>query len=310
MDEWHRVNRRKARQANPIRHGHKRISQSLLALRAGGAIDEPAGGGAGWSFAGLILMAQRSLKARILAGEPVYGAWLGLADASVAELMAHAGYDFLVLDQEHGPASLETAIDVMRAAEAAGCALVVRVPWNDSVYLKRILDSGATSIMVPMLEDEAAAKAAVAACRYPPAGVRGFAAPSARCTRWGKNTDYLASWNDELLIMGQLESAKAAANAAAIAAVDGIDVPFIGINDMAGSIGRLGQLDHPEVRKLVESCEAALRRCGKPLGTVPSAMRSVPELFDVGYKVVAGAVDAMLLQHAASGDVAANRPGG
>lgn len=255
-------------------------------------------------------MASRTLKQRILAGEPVYGAWLGLADASVAELLAHAGYDFLILDQEHGSASLETAIEVMRAAEAGGCALVVRVPWNDPVYLKRVLDAGATSIMVPMLEDAAAAEAAVAACRYPPKGIRGFAAPSQRCTRWGKDADYLASWEDTLLIMGQLESARAAENAEAIAAVDGIDVPFIGINDMAGSIGRLGQLDHPDVRKLVEDCEARLGRSGKPLGTVPSAMRTVPELFAAGYSVVAGAVDAMLLRKAALADVAAHRPAG
>jgi 4-hydroxy-2-oxoheptanedioate aldolase len=255
-------------------------------------------------------MASRSLKARILAGEPVYGAWLALADADVAELMAHAGYDFLVLDQEHGPGSLETALDVMRAAAAAGCALVVRVPWNDPVYLKRILDAGATAVMVPMLEDAEAARAAVAACRYPPAGSRGYAAASQRCTRWGKDAEYLARWNDEVLIMGQLESAKAAANAAEIAAVDGIDVPFIGINDMAGSIGRLGQLDHPDVRRLVESCEAALRKSGKPLGTVPSAMRTTPELFAAGYTVVAGAVDSMLLRRAAVADVEANRPAG
>lgn len=250
----------------------------------------------------------RSLKARIRAGEPVYGAWLALADANVAELMAHAGYDFLVLDLEHGPSSIATAQDVMRAAEAAGCALVVRVPWNDPVFLKRILDAGATSVMIPMLEDADAARAAVAACRYPPAGTRGYAAASQRCTRWGKEADYVGTWNDTLLIMGQLESAKAASNAAAIAAVDGIDVPFIGINDMAGSIGRLGQLDHPEVRALVGRCETALQASGKPLGTVPSAMRGTPELFAAGFNVVAGAVDAMMLRAAALADVAANAP--
>lgn len=255
-------------------------------------------------------MTTNALKRRVLAGEPVYGAWLGLADAAVAELLGHAGYDFLILDQEHGPGSLETAADVMRAAEAAGCPLVVRVPWNDPVYLKRILDLGATSVMIPLLEDAEAAEAAVAACRYPPVGTRGYAAASQRCTRWGKDEDYLANWNETLLVLGQLESAKAAENAAAIAAIDGIDVPFIGINDMAGSIGRLGQLDHPDVRRLVEGCEASLRRARKPLGTVPSAMRTTPELFAAGYTIVAGAVDGMLLRKAALTDLAANRPGG
>ena len=254
------------------------------------------------------VLPSRSLKARIASGEPVYGAWLALNDVNVAELMAHAGYDFLVLDLEHGPGSIAMAQDVMRAAEAAGCALVVRVPWNDPVFLKRILDAGATSVMIPMLEDADAARAAVAACRYPPAGTRGYAAASQRCTRWGKEADYVRTWNDTLLIMGQLESAKAAGNAAAIAAVDGIDVPFIGINDMAGSIGRLGQLDHPEVRALVGRCETALKASSKPLGTVPSAMRATPELFAAGFTVVAGAVDAMMLRSAALADVAANAP--
>jgi len=232
---------------------------------------------------------------------------LALADADVAELLAHAGYDFLVLDQEHGPASLETAIDVMRAADAAGCPLVVRVPWNDPVYRKRILDAGATAIMVPMLEDADAARAAVAACRYPPAGTRGYAAASQRCSRWGKDAVYAERWQDEPLIMGQLESATAVETAAAIAAVDGIDVPFIGINDMTGSIGRLGRTEHPDVRALVKRCETALRSSGKPLGTVPSGMRRTPELFQVGSTVVAGAVDSMLLRQAARADVAAHR---
>lgn len=255
-------------------------------------------------------MATRSLKARILAGEPVYGGWLGSANATVAELMAHAGFDFLILDQEHGAGSLETAIGVMRAVEAAGCPLIVRVPWNDHVYLKRLLDAGATSVMVPMLEDAEAAKTAVAACRYPPHGVRGLAAGAHRCTRWGRKADYIETWNDTVLIIGQLESAAAASNAAAIAAVDGLDVPFIGINDMGASIGRLGQLDHPEVRKLVESCEAELRKVGKPIGTVPSAMRTIPELFEAGYGLVAGAVDTLLLAHAADADVKAHKPKG
>ncbi len=253
-------------------------------------------------------MTTNVLKRRVLAGERVFGCWLGLADAAVAELLAHAGYDFLILDQEHGPGSLETAADVMRAAEAAGCPLVVRVPWNDPVYLKRILDLGATSVMIPLLEGPEAAKAAVDACRYPPHGTRGFAAGAHRCTRWGKDTNYLAEWNDRLLIMGQLESAQSAEQAAAIAAIDGIDLPFIGINDMAGSIGRLGQLDHPEVRELVERCEKNLRPSGKPIGTVPSAMRTIPELFDAGYTLVAGAVDALLLRKAAAADVEAHRP--
>ena len=143
-----------------------------------------------------------------------------MAHAGIAELLSHAGYDFLIFDNEHGAGSLETAVDVMRACAAGGCPVVIRVPWNDHIYLKRILDAGATSLMIPMLDNADEAAAAVRACRYPPHGTRGYAAAAQRCTRWGTDKDYLSNWNDELLIVGQIESATAAAQSQAIAAVE------------------------------------------------------------------------------------------
>ncbi|MEZ5823786.1 MAG: aldolase/citrate lyase family protein [Geminicoccaceae bacterium] len=245
-----------------------------------------------------------SLKKRVKAGDRLYGAWLGLPSAATAELMAHAGYDFLILDNEHGAASLETAVDVMRACDAAGCPLVIRVPWNDPVYIKRILDAGALSLMIPMIEDAVEARAAIDACRYPPQGRRGYAALAQRCTRWSMWPDYLANWSNELFVIGQIESAKAAGNARAIAEVDGIDMVLIGINDMGGSIGHLeGGLAHPDVAKIVHKAEAGIREGGKPMATVPSAMRTTGELFEAGYQLVAGAVDSILLARAAMGDV-------
>lgn len=249
-----------------------------------------------------------SLKQRIKAGDKLYGAWLAFPDAGVAELMAHAGYDFLVLDNEHGAASLETAVDVMRACDATGCPLVIRVPWNDHVYIKRILDAGATSLMIPMLENADEARAAIDACRYPPQGKRGYAAKAQRCTRWGMWPDYLDRWSDELLVIGQIESATAARNAKSIAEVDGIDIVLIGINDMGGSIGHLEEgLAHAEVAKVVHEAEAGIRAGGKPMATVPSAMRNTAELFEAGYQMVAGAVDSMLLAGAARADIEAVR---
>lgn len=249
------------------------------------------------------------LKRRLLAGDRVYGVWLGSASGNVAELLAWAGYDFAIIDHEHGQGSLGDAVHMMRACAMANCPVIVRVPWNDQVYLKRILDAGAQSIMVPMVESAEEAAAVVAACRYPPAGRRGYAAPAMRCSRYGFITDYLSRANDELLLITQIESANAAATADQIGSVDGVDMVFIGINDMGGSIGRLEQLSHPDVRALAEQAEAGIRRSGKLMGTVPSSGAGTVELFDKGYNMVAGAGDMVMLREAAKADLAKVRAG-
>ncbi len=252
---------------------------------------------------------ENSLKRRLVAGERAYGVWLSSASGNVAELLAWAGYDFAIIDHEHGQGSLGDAVHMMRACAMASCPVIVRVPWNDQVYLKRILDAGAQSIMVPMVESAEEATAVVAACRYPPKGRRGYAAPAMRCSRYGFITDYLSRANDELLLITQIESAHAAAKAHEIGAVDGVDMVFIGINDMGGSIGRLEQLSDPEVRKLAETAEANIRRSGKLMGTVPSSGAGTVELFAKGYNLVAGAGDMVMLREAAKADLAKVRAG-
>jgi 4-hydroxy-2-oxoheptanedioate aldolase len=249
------------------------------------------------------------LKWRLRAGEQLYGVWLSSASGNVAELLGWAGYDFAIIDHEHGQGSLGDAVHMMRACAMANCPVIVRVPWNDQVYLKRILDAGAQSIMVPMVESAEEAASVVSACRYPPAGRRGYAAPAMRCSRYGFITDYLSRANGELLLITQIESARAAAAADAIGAVDGVDMVFIGINDMGGSIGRLEQLDNPEVRALAEQAEAGIRRSGKLMGTVPSSGAGTLDLFGKGYNLVAGAGDMSMLREAAKADLAQVRAG-
>ena len=249
------------------------------------------------------------LKRRLKAGDKVYGVWLSSASGNVAELLAWAGYDFAIIDHEHGQGALSDAVHMMRACAMANCPVIVRVPWNDQVYLKRILDAGAQSIMVPMVESAEEAAAVVAACRYPPQGRRGYAAPAMRCSRYGFIPDYLSRANDELLLITQIESANAAATADRIGGVDGVDMVFIGINDMGGSIGRLEQLSHPDVRALAEQSETNIRRSGKLMGTVPSSGAGTVELFKKGYNLVAGAGDMVMLREAAKADLAKVRAG-
>ena len=239
------------------------------------------------------------LKARLAAGESVYGAWVGSGAPGNAELLAHVGFDFLVIDQEHGSGELSDAVQALRAAEASGTPCIVRAPWNDPIWLKRILDAGADSIMIPSVETAAAAKAAVAACRHPPQGTRGYAAGVVRASTFGLESGYVAKANGNLLIVLQIESAAAVEHAAGICAVEGVDVVFIGVNDLAGSIGRLEQLDHPEVRALVRRVEDVILASGKPMGTVPSAGASWQDLFARGYRMVVGPHDVILLREAA-----------
>ena len=247
------------------------------------------------------------LKRKLQAGGRAFGAWLASGSATITELLARCGYDFLVLDQEHGPGETEALIASLQAAQGTGCELVVRVRWNDQALLKRALDAGARSIMVPMVEDAAEAEAAVAACRYPPRGRRGFGGV-VRAARFGLEEDYAAKAHERLLLLTQIESATAAYNAGAIAAVEGVDVVFIGVNDLSGSIGRLGELDHPEVQALVAEVERAVPAAGKVLGTVPTPRRDPAALAAAGYGLVAASADISLLRDAALAELERVRP--
>ena len=242
------------------------------------------------------MFAENGLKKKLAAGNQLFGVWLGSGSAVVAEIIGHLGFDFIILDLEHGQGDLTDAIAVLRATQVTQTPCVVRVPSADPTTLKRILDAGFNSIMVPSVETAAEATAVVQACRYPPQGRRGYAASNVRASSYGTVTDYMQRANDELLLILQIESADAVSHAAEICAVEGVDVPFIGINDMAGSIGLLEQLDRPEVRALATKVEGAMRASGKPFGTVPSAGATWSDLVRAGYRLLPVTSDVALLR--------------
>jgi len=248
------------------------------------------------------------LKAVIAAGKPALGVWLQLGEPSIAEIASLAGYDFLILDNEHGPASLPATVHSMRAAQAGNATVLVRVPGQDPDYMKRVLDAGAEAIMVPMVENAEQARAVVAACKYPPAGRRGYSAPTVRASGYGADPDYAAKANDTLFICVQIESDTAADNAQEIAAVDGVDLVFIGVADLSGSIGLMGQPGRPEVDAQIRKAEAGVRAAGKPLGTIPRPGHSLVDLAGEGYQLLAGTADSGALRAAFVADVAAFAP--
>lgn len=238
------------------------------------------------------------LKARLLANETVYGCWVGGGSPTNAEILGHAGFDFLLADHEHGIGETREIMETLRAIETTPTPALVRVPWNDHVFLKRVIDAGVQSVMIPSVDTAEAARAAVAACLYPPHGIRGYAAGVVRASTFGLEPDYIHKANAEMLIAVQLESFTAVDNAAEIAAVEGADIIFIGVNDLAGSIGRLEQTGHPDVQALVKKAEQAILASGKIMGTVPNGGASVGELLERGYRIIAGPHDVALLRDA------------
>ena len=236
-----------------------------------------------------------NLKSRLKAGEKLLGAWTMSDSPDNAEVMALSGLDFLLMDHEHGQATIPDAIAQLRAIKGTNCAGLVRAPWNDMVFIKRILDAGVHGIMVPQVNTAEEARAVVAACRYPPRGIRG-AAGGTRAASYGIDMGYYDRAADELIIIVQIETPQAVENAAAIAAVDGVDVVFIGPRDLSATIGKLNKLDDPELRALIAKVEDATLKSGKALGTVAPTGALVKQLFGRGYGFLISGSDLMHLR--------------
>jgi 2-keto-3-deoxy-L-rhamnonate aldolase RhmA len=243
------------------------------------------------------------LKQRLKNGENVLGCWTMLGNAQVVEILSLAGFDFLVLDQEHGlgdTTSLSAQLHAMSATPTVG---VVRVPWNDHVYLKRVLDVGAEAVLIPSIDTAEEARAAVAACLYPTRGRRGTASSSVRASSYGMASDYVGSCAENLLLACQIESAKAVENIDAILAVEGIDLVFIGPFDLSATVGRMGDLKHPEVARLIAHAEARIKAAGRPMGTVPHPGCTWKDMFARGYQFVNAGSDVAKLRDGSLADV-------
>ncbi len=251
------------------------------------------------------MAAEFPLKAELLAGRPAFGCWLELFSPLAAEIVAQAGYDCVMIDLEHGPGSLMDALALLHAVQGAGAAPLLRVPANDPVELKRALDIGLAGVMIPSVDSRAEAEAAVGACRYPPRGIRGMAAPIVRAAGYGADWKaYVQRADEALLVICQIESRAAVEAVDEIAAVEGVDMLFVGPFDLSASVGHLGQPDHPEVRELIAAIERAAVNAGKLLGGIPTPERGVEELLAAGYHLLLPDADSLLLRDAARAGLA------
>ena len=243
-------------------------------------------------------MPRNHFKAALKAGERQIGLWTALRDSAGIEMLAACGYDWLLIDNEHAPITAPETLSLMQAAAPYPVSTVVRPGWNDQVEIKRLLDAGAQTILVPYVQTPEEAEAAVRAMHYPPRGVRGVAGAT-RASRYGAVTGYAQNASDEICLLVQVETADALERLEDIAAVDGVDGIFIGPSDLAASMGHPGNVAHPEVKSAVVDAIARISKAGLPPGILSLDPGLLQDAADAGAKFIAMDVDMAMLRRAA-----------
>lgn len=236
-----------------------------------------------------------SFKQKLLAGEVLYGLWLGLSDTFSAEVCAGAGFDWLLIDAEHGPNDLRTIFSQLQAIAPYRSQPVVRPPQGDHVLIKQLLETGVQTLLIPMVDTAEQAAQLVEAMRYPPRGIRGVGSSLARASRWGRIDDYAHRADGEMCLLVQVETRTGMANLDAILAVDGVDGIFFGAADLAASFGYLGESSHPEIVAMIERGLRTVAQGGKAGGVLCGDKGLVSRYREAGARFIAVGVDSMLL---------------
>lgn len=233
-------------------------------------------------------------KHAILAGQQQIGLWVSLANAFAAEIVAGSGFDWLLLDTEHCPAEVTTVLPQLQAAAPYPVSCVVRPAWNDKVLIKRHLDQGAQTLLVPYVSTVEEAQAAVAATRYPTRGVRGVAG-STRAAQYGRIKDYAKRCEEELCLLVQVETREGLDNIEKIAKVDGVDGVFIGPADLSAGLGNLGNIGHPDTQAAIFDGIKRIRACGKAPGILAMDEPFARKSMEAGTLFTAVGMDLVLL---------------
>jgi len=243
--------------------------------------------------------AHNPFKAALAAGRPQVGLWLSMADPYLAEVSATAGFDWLLIDGEHAPNDLRGTLAALQSVAPYRSHPVVRVVAGETPRIKQLLDIGATSLLVPMVDTAEQARALVAATRYPPHGLRGVGSAVGRASRWSDRADYLDVADDEICLLVQAETVTALDNLEAICAVPGVDGVFIGPADLAASMGFRGRPGSPAVQAAIERAMRIIVDSGKAAGTLTSDPALARRYLDLGCTFVATGVDILLYAQAA-----------
>lgn len=233
-------------------------------------------------------------KHAIKEGRQQLGLWSVLSSSYSAEIVAGAGYDWVLLDTEHSPSGVEGVLPQLQAMAPYPVSPVVRAAWNDTMLIKRYLDIGVQSLLLPFVQSAEEAAAAVAAVRYPPGGVRGISMFT-RANRFGRVKDYVKRASEEICLLVQVETRTAVDQVEAIAKVDGIDGVFVGPSDLAASLGYLGQPAHEDVMAVIENTFGRIRACGKPAGFLTPDQAIARRAIAAGSVFTAIGIDGALL---------------
>jgi len=238
-------------------------------------------------------------KARLLAGETQIGLWLALAGSYPAEICASAGFDWLLIDGEHAPNDLRSILAQLQAIAPYDSHPIVRPPIGETSLIKQLLDIGAQTLLIPMVESENYARELVAAVRYPPAGVRGVGSALARASRWDAVPHYLGDADAGICLLVQIETAKGIENLDRIARVEGVDGVFLGPADLAASLGHPGNPMHPGVQAVLQNATQRIRAAGKLAGILSFSEEQGRHWIAQGCTFVAVGADTTLLANSA-----------
>jgi 4-hydroxy-2-oxoheptanedioate aldolase len=239
-----------------------------------------------------------TFKAALLEGKRQIGLWSALCSNIAAEIIAGAGFDWIVIDTEHAPNEVPGVLAQLQAMSLGTAEPVVRCAWNDAVLIKRILDIGGRTLLVPFVQNRDEAHRAVTATRYPPRGIRGFSA-APRASRFGRIPSYHQNAHEEACVLVQIETQAGLTELEAIAAVDGVDGIFIGPGDLSAALGHLGNPDHSEVQKVIADACFRCRAAGKPVGILTPDTEQAIRYLESGFTFVAVGSDVGLLARSA-----------
>jgi 4-hydroxy-2-oxoheptanedioate aldolase len=233
---------------------------------------------------------KNEFKHALAAGDLQIGLWCSLCSNIVTEIVSDSGFDWLLLDTEHSPNELPDLLGQLQSVQRGTATPIVRPAWNDAVLLKRILDVGAQTVLIPFVQNADEARRAVAATRYPPDGIRGITG-SGRASRFGRVKDYLKKANDEICVLVQTETREALEALEDIASVPGVDGVFVGPADLSASFGHIGNPQHPEVQDAIRETGRRLKAIGKPAGILTPVEEEARRYIEWGYTFVAVGAD-------------------
>ena len=250
-----------------------------------------------------------TFKQALHQGKPQIGLWLGLADPYAAEALAGTGFDWLLIDGEHAPNDLRQTLAQLQAVAPYPVHPVARPVSGDTALIKQLLDIGAQTLLVPMVETAEQAKQIVQATRYPPAGIRGVGSSLARSSRWDQIENYLQLADEQICILVQVETKTGLENLQAITDVEGVDGVFFGPADLSASLGHLGNPLHPVVQEAIVNGIKTVCQSGKAPGILMSDQTLARQYLELGARFVAVGVDTSLLVCAATELANAFKPG-